>query len=344
MLNERSQKVLCAIVQTYINNPEPVGSSFITKRYSFNLSPATVRNIMADLEEQGFLSQPHTSAGRIPTDMGYRLFVNSLHSEIEYQPDNRSSLYKMVNELESIKDDINILLEETTKRLSVFSHYLSVAVSPSTRISTFNRIEFLRHRGSQVVAVLLTDEGLIKNKVLDVGSDLSQRHLNRISEYLNSEFHGYSLIEIRAKIIREMAKEKDLCDTLISRAIRICKDALFFPYDDLFIAGFAEVLGLPDFSDVEKIKEISKAIEDKHHMLQILEKISDTDGVKVIIGAENSIMQMKGFSLVASSYKEGDRPIGCVGMIGPTRMDYSRAIAVVNTTARFLSRVLTDRK
>ncbi len=342
MLDERNKKILCAVIQSYINNPDPVGSRFITKKYAFSLSPATIRNIMSDLEEMGFLSQPHTSAGRVPTDKGYRFYVDSLYSG-ENQSDNRTFVYELTEELESIKNDIDTLLSETTKRLSNFSHYLSVALSPKTGIATFNRIKLLKHKGNHVVTVLFTDEGLIKNRVVDVDSELTQRDLNRISAYLNSEFHGCTLDEIRSRIIKEMAKEKVLCDRLISRAIRICREALSFPYGDIFISGFSEVLGLPDFSDVEKIKEISRAIEDKHLIVKLLDRLSEVEGVQIIIGSENSVAEMRKFSVVASTYKEGSKPIGCVGIIGPTRMDYSKTITMVDIAARFITRMFSGR-
>lgn len=343
MLNERNRKILCAIVQSYINSPEPVGSGLITKRYSFNLSSATIRNIMSELEDMGFLSQPHTSAGRVPTDKGYRQYVNSLCPEEDEQPDSGISVYDLMKELETIKNDTGILLNETTKRLSNFSHYLSIALSPRTGASFFNRIELFKHRGKQIVTVFFTEEGLVKNKILNIGFDIPQRDLNRISAYLNSEFHGRSLDEIRSIILKEMEEEKDLCDTLISRAVRICRETLFSPWDDIFISGFSEVLGLPDFSDVEKIKEIARAIEDKHLILEILDRLIEMDGVQVIIGSENPVVEMKGFSIVASTYKEGNRAIGCVGMIGPTRMDYLKAMSMVDTASRFITKVLSER-
>ncbi len=342
MLDERDRKILCAIVQSYIINPDPVGSGFITRKYAFRISPATIRNVMSDLEEMGFLRQPHTSAGRVPTDKGYRFYVDSLSSG-EYQQGDRTSLHELTKELETIKKDINILLSETTRRLSTLSHYLSVALSPKAEIATFNSIRLLKHKGCKVVTVLFTDEGLVKNKVIEASCELTQRDLNRIAAYLNTEFCGYTLDEIRMKIVREMAKEKVLCDTLISRAISICRETLSLPYGDIFISGFSEVLGLPDFSDVEKIKEISRAIEDKHLIVKLLDKLSESDGVQVIIGSENSVTEMKGFSVIAANYKEGGKPIGSVGIIGPTRMDYSRSMAIVDMAAKFITRMLAGR-
>lgn len=273
---------------------------------------------MSDLEELGFLNQPHTSAGRVPTNKGYRFYVDYLYAHGR-RYDNRAFLYEITRELESIKNDMDILLSEATKRLSNFLHYIGVALSPKAGSATFNTIKLLKHRRHHVVAVLFTDEGLVKNKVINVGCDMTQRDLNRIAAYLNSEFYGYTFNEIRVKIIREMAEEKILCDSLITKAMAICRDALSSPYGDLFILGFSEVLGLPDFSDIERIKEISRAMEDNRLIVRLLDKLSESAGdeVQVIIGSENSLAEMKGFSIVATNYKEGSRPIGSVGVIGP---------------------------
>jgi len=344
MLDERDSEVLCAIVQSYINNPDPVGSRFITRKYAFSLSPATIRNIMSDLEEMEFLMQPHTSAGRVPTDKGYRFYVDYLYAHGR-RYENRTFLYEITKELESIKNDIDMLLSEATRKLSNFSHYLGVALSPKAGSATFNTIKLLKHRRHHVVAVLFTDEGLVKNKVINVGCDLTQRDLNRTASYLNSEFYGYTFNEIQARIIKELAEEKILCDSLISRAMAICRDALSSPYGDLFISGFSEVLGLPDFSDIERIKEISRAMEDKRLIVRLLDKLSESagEGVQVLIGAENSLAEMKGFSLVAANYKEGRRPVGSVGVIGPTRMDYPKTIAMVDIVSRFITQVIEGR-
>lgn len=342
MLDERDKKVLCAIVQSYIDRPDPVGSEYITRKYSFSLSSATIRNIMAELEEMGFLIQPHTSAGRVPTDKGYRLYVNGLCPS-EYKFDDRAIVANITRELESMKSNLDLLLSETTKRLSSLSHYLSIALSPKAGTAKFSRIKLLRHRKNQVVTVLFTEEGMVKNNIVDIESELSQRDLNRISSYLNSEFSGLTLHEIRTKIIREITKDKLIFDTLVSNAINICKEILSTSSENLFVYGFSEVLGLPDFSEVERIREISKAIEDKNVIVQLLDKLSESEGVQVIIGAENFLKEMKNLSIVASTYKERNRPIGCVGIIGPTRMDYPRAIAMVDFAAKLITRVLDEK-
>jgi heat-inducible transcriptional repressor len=341
MLDERSRKILYAVIQDYINFPDPVGSRTVARKYPLGISPATIRNIMADLEEMGFLKQPHASAGRVPTDMGYRFYVDFLTSGPGCS--NKELLKDLYRRLETLKDNIDILFSETTKTISLLSHYLGVAMSPKPDIVTLKRVEFIRYRADAIVAMLFTDEGIIKNKVIPLDSELTQKDLNRIAGYLNSEFSGVTFHEIRRKIIHEMSKEKSMCDTLISKAIKICQEAFFSPHGDLFISGLSWVLELPDFADLQKIKELSKAIEDKHTIIKLLDKLSELDGVQIIIGSENSLDEMKDFSVVVSAYKEENKPVGVIGIIGPTRMNYSKAISIVDTTAHFITKMLSER-
>ncbi len=341
MFEDRIHKILWAVVESYITNPDPVGSRFVTKKYEFNLSAATIRNAMADLEEMGFLQQPHTSAGRIPTDKGYRFYVDYLSLQGSHADAHLTN--EIIRRLENIRNDIDGLLEETSKMLSTFSHYLGVALSPRPEQTKLRGINLFAYKEGRIMVVLLTDEGLVKNKIVRLDSDLTQRDLNRISDYLNSEFAGQALDHIKARIVREMYRDKVLCDTLIAKAIRICEEAFSFDYGNIFISGLSEVLGLPDFSDLQRIKEISRAIEDKHLIVKLIDMLSKSEGVRVVIGSENPASELKKLSLVISSYKEGDRPIGTIGIIGPTRMDYMKAITIVDTTARFITRILSEK-
>ena len=342
MLSERSKKVLYAVVQSYINFPDPVGSRVVTKRYAFGLSPATIRNIMSDLEEMGFLTQPHTSAGRVPTDLGYRFYVDLLAEEGVHDS-NLEILQGLYRRLEALRNDIDMLLSETTRNLSLLSHYLGVAMSPMPDTTTLRKINLLKYQADKIAAVLFTDEGLVKNKVVSIDSEISQKDLNRIAGYLNAEFSGLTFDEIRLKVISEMSKEKIRCDRLISKAMKICQDVLYFPQNDLFVSGLSEVLDLPDFADLKKIRELSKAIEDKHTIIKLLDKLSESDGIQIIIGSENSMDELKKLSMVISPCKEGDKPIGVVGIIGPTRMNYAKAMYIVENTAKFITRMLTGK-
>ena len=344
ILSERSRKILYAVVQSYINYPDPVGSRVVTKRYPFGLSPATVRNIMADLEDMGFLTQPYTSAGRVPTDLGYRFYVDSLVRESELNANIEVEILQgLYRRLEILKNNIELLLSETTKSLSMLSHYLGIAMSPTPDMTTLRKINLLKYNADKVAVVLFTDEGLIRNKIIAVDADISQKDLNRIATYLNSEFSGFTFDEIKMKILKEMSREKIQCDHLISKAMRICKEALCFPLNELFISGLSEVLSLPDFADLTAIRELSKAVEDKHNIIKILDTLSELDGVQIFIGSENEPSELKKLSLVASPCIEDERPVGVVGIIGPTRMNYAKAIYIVENTAKFISKMISER-
>jgi heat-inducible transcriptional repressor len=338
MLNERDFRVLCAVVQSYIDRPDPVGSRFVTKRYKLNFSPATIRNIMADLEEMGFLRQPHTSAGRVPTDKGYRLYVDSLR-DAEYRTHDEKYAGFLSNGLEALRSDLHTLLEESSRMLAAASHCLAFAVAFRPNRTTLNRIQLFRYRGRQTAAVVITNEGLIKSKVLDSDFGLTQRELNRLSDYLNSQYSGRTIDEIRTEMLRQLSKEKALCDILISKVVAICRDAFHFPDSDVIFSGLSELMALPDLSG--RINELARAMEDRRLIMGLLDSLGGAaEGVSVVIGSENPMEEMKRFSLVTASFKTGGRPVGSVGMIGPTRMDYAKAISLVGATARYITNAL----
>ncbi|MEJ2183571.1 MAG: heat-inducible transcriptional repressor HrcA [Nitrospirota bacterium] len=339
MLNERSRSILRAIVQSYIESGAPVGSRLLTRRHGFTLSPATIRNIMVDLEDMGYLSQPHTSAGRVPTDKGYRFYVDAL--DPGEQADARKLMTLLESRFSSAQEDVNTLLGEITRTLAKVSHYLCFAVPLRAEETTLNRIQMFRYRGDRLAVVLLTNEGLIANKVLESDFGLSQRDLNRISDYVNTEYSGLSIAEIRSCIRRQMSKERALCDILINRATALCREALSFPCGEVIVSGMSEFIGLPEFSG--KINEIAQAIEDKRRILDLLESFTESpERVRVLIGRENPDEGMRNLSIIAAQYGQGEKPLGSVGIIGPTRMDYLRAIAMVEAVARFVSGTISQ--
>lgn len=342
LLDERRRKVLCAVVESYINSPEPVGSRAVTKRYDFGVSPATIRNIMADLVEMDFLMQPHTSAGRVPTDRGYRFYVDLIVNEWGSRFNN-NILQEFYERLAALKDNIGGLLNESTKTISMLSHYLGIAMSPLSDITTLQKLELIKFKADKIAVIIFTDEGLIKNNVISLDTDISQRDLNRITAYLNTEFAGLTLQEIRLKVFEEMARDKLQCDRLILKAMQICRKALSLTFSDFFISGLSEVLELPDFADLKKIRELSRAIEDKHTIIKLLNKVIESDGVQIMIGSENDMDDMKELSIVVSACRDEGRPIGVIGIIGPTRMDYEKAIFIVDCTAKYITKILAER-
>jgi len=341
-LSERNKKILWAIIQSYITLKGPVGSSTVTKRYPLGLSPATVRNTMADLEELGYIIQPHTSAGRIPTEKGYRLYVNTLLKESLYI--NKVLLQRLSNRLRLIEKDVNRLIKETSKTLSIFSNYLGIATSPKADEITLKYIEFIKHRENKVFGVLISKEGIVKNKVIVLEDALTQKQLDKINNYLIDELTGLTLREIKAKILTQISQEKTICDKLISNALRLCKDIIAWETEHMYYAGeISGTTNLPDFATMKQIKEIFKAIEDKHLMVKLLDKMAASEGVQVFIGSENILSEMKEFSMVASTYNEGGRTLGTIGIIGPTRMDYEKVIQIVDFTAKTLTQIFSER-
>jgi len=204
-----------------------------------------------------------------------------------------------------------------------------------------NKIELLKYRDNQLAVILFTDEGIIKNKIVPVDPEISQKELNRIAEYINSRFKGQSLDEIKRLILKEMSRERVLCDSLISESIRICRNAFSSAPGNIYISGLSEVLRLPDFCDIDRIRELLQTLEAKHMIINLLDHIADSEGTQVLIGAENPLDAMKQFSVVAATYKEGNRPMGTVAIIGPKRMNYQEAISIIDSTARFITKLLS---
>ncbi len=341
MLDERSRQILNAVIQSYINRPDPVGSRYVTKKYDFGVSPATIRNIMADLEEMGFLSQPHTSAGRVPTDRGYRFYVDSLLNDKKCSFDAQIA-QDIVKRLEGIKNDINAFFAEVSATLSRMSNYMGIAQPPKTESATFKKLELIRYKEDSIVAVLLTNESIIRSRILRVAPPLTQEDLNRIAGYMNTEYSGLSVDEIRTILTNRIKTERVMWDNLLVRAIKIYEQLLAFTDNELFMEGLFDVMSMPEFSDISRIRDAYRAIKDKHMLLRIVEDLSKTEGVQVIIGAENPIEELNRFSIVASTYGACGKKMGVIALIGPTRMDYSKAISMVEMVSNCICETLNE--
>ncbi len=341
VLDERSRKILWAVTKSYIASNGPVGSRTVTRKYSFALSPATIRNTMADLEELGYITQPYTSAGRIPTERGYRLYVNSILKKHTLAKNKRKRLLKQLSDnLPSIEKDVYKLIKEVvSKTLSALSHYLGVATPPKEEDIILKRIEFLKHDREKVFGILISEEGIIKNKIIYLEELFTQKQLNKIARYLNNELTGLTLGEIRTKIISQISREKTICNELIINALMLCKKLIEWETENMFHVGeISGTANLPDFANMKQIKELFRAIEDKHLMVK-----PGSEGVQVLIGSENTISEMKELSMVGSTYNDGNRTLGTIGVIGPTRMDYEIVIPIVDLTAKTLTQILSER-
>jgi heat-inducible transcriptional repressor len=340
MMNARHHGVLRAIVQDYIRTAEPVGSRTISRNYGFSLSAATIRTIMADLEELGYVAQPHTSAGRVPTDRGYRLYVDSLMDRPPLSPAEVEQIEQHVGLSTS---EIEDLLKEAGKLLSALSPYVAVALAPRLTDSQFQRVEFVALTHERVLVILLADTGLVHHKTIVVEEALTQEDLDRMGRCLSDLLRGRTLREVRDLLVSKMAEEKALYDRMLAQALRLGAQAFAGETEaDVYVAGAARIADQPEFADIHKMKSLYAAFEDKSKLVMLLSECMRNEGCRIFIGSEIPLQNIQELSVVASPYRRGGQVLGVLGIFGPTRMDYGRTLALVDTTANQLSRSLTE--
>jgi len=341
-LNERSQNILEAIVLEYIRSAFPVGSQTLTKNLDFKLSPATIRNIMADLEDTGYLLQPHTSAGRVPTEKGFRFYVDRLMEDVLSQEEESGS-NRYQGSWPGKWEDSKGLFEETSRMLSTESHYAGMVLAPRFSQTIFKQVEFILLRKNHLLAIFVSQDGFLHERFLVVDEDYTQKELNRIASYLNNEFRGTTLSQVRKRILALMKAEEDMYDQLMQKALELARKAMSIAQDgELYLGGTANIFDLPEFSDVDKMKALFKAFEEKAMIVQLLDECLSTGGVQVLIGSENAFLGVPECSLVIASYKRRDQTLGSLGVIGPIRMDYSKVIPLVSHTAKLISHALEE--
>ena len=338
---ERSRRVLEAVILEYIKGGVPVGSRAIAKKYGLSVSPATIRNVMADLEELGLLYQPHTSAGRVPTELGLRVYIDAIlkiqQLSIADREQIRRSYRGGVSRVEG-------LLQETSKVLSSFSKQAGVVLTPRLSHAVFKRIEFVRLRTSMVMTILVSQAGIVHNTVFEIQEDISQEELDKYGRYLNDMLQDLALHQVKARLLEEMQKEKVLFDRLLSKALELSQKALQenIENSELYIGGRTNLLDNPEFADVEQMRRIFNAFEEKSKIIDLLDKSMSAGGVNIFIGSESELLDMERVSFITSPYASGNEVLGTLGVIGPTRMDYSRIIPLVDYTARLLSEMLEE--
>ncbi len=338
-LNERDKKVLHAVIDSYIATGFPIGSAVLVKTHDFGLSPATIRNIMAELEETGYLTHPHTSAGRIPTDKGYRYYIDSL---IRFERDAEVIIDQLRQAPPPHAENLQTLMEEASQFLATLSHYTGVVVAPSEPEGKYRHIEFIRLRGKQVLIIFVTGSGAVQNKLIELDERISQHELNTFSSYLGEELEHRSLAEVRQRLLEQMREEKQLFARLLDETCRASREVQEQESEKVYIGGTSQILDAPEFADADKMRALFKALEDKYKLVRLLEKSAAAAGIKVFIGSENPFFGMQGCSLVVSSYKAG-HVVGTLGVIGPVRMQYKQVIRVVDYTSKLLSRILEER-
>ncbi len=336
-LTERSKQILEAIIEDYIVTAEPVGSRTVTRSHGLSLSPATVRNVMADLEEMGFLASPHTSAGRVPTDMAYRFYVDSL---LELRNIARNEQEEIRKRCSMAGRDLGEALKETSRMLSSLSHYTGIVVAPRFTANVFRHIEFIKLSGSRLLVILVSRNGTVQNKIIETVDEIRPADLVRMSNYLNHLLKGLTIAQVKEKIVTEMKSDKIRYDALLAKALEFSRQTLPESDSEVFIEGQANILEQPEFTDVTRMKEIFRAFEEKGQLLTLLDRCMEAQGVNIYIGAEAHLSQMVGMSLITATYMTGKNTLGVLGVIGPTRMGYAKVIPIVDYTAKLVSRLL----
>jgi heat-inducible transcriptional repressor len=338
VLNQRGRSVLNAIIKDYIETAEPVGSRTISKKNDIHLSPATIRNIMAELEDIGLIAQPHVSAGRVPTEEGLRFYVNSI---LELRPLADVEKRRIQNYLKESNLEVDDLLRTTSKMLAVVTEQAAIVSRPKSSATVFKHIEFIRMRDYLVLMVLVTESGLVQNKILEIEDNLSQPELDRLTHYLNELLCDLTLDQLKRKVLEEMKKDKDEFDALLSKALEISNQAFQDEtVGEVYIEGRTNLMRYPEFSQIEPLRKLFKAFEEKSILILLLEKSINASGIQIFIGSETRINEMGGCSVITASYNKGEYPIGTLGVIGPTRMDYDRVIPIVDYTAKVVSKIL----
>jgi heat-inducible transcriptional repressor len=352
--DSRGRAVLAAIIKEHLVTGEAVGSLVLSDRFAHGhgWSSATIRNVMAELEEAGLVEQPHTSAGRVPTDKGYRYYVDHMLGEARLSRADLKAIDAVFlsTGLDSSSSPER-LMEKASHALSELSENVGIVVSPSLAENRLSHIEFLQLSDNRILVVLVTTSNIIHNKIIRLEENLTQEDLERTARYLNTEFSGKSLITIRAEILELMREEKALYDRLLRNAILLCDMSLNGEEStgEVYVDGASNMLTKPDFVDVERMRELFRTFEEKSRLLKILNECVSREqpafrgDVNVVIGREHPISSMRNCALITAPYRIGfnENP-GTLGVVGPMRIEYSRIMAMVNYMARLIERRLGE--
>jgi heat-inducible transcriptional repressor len=339
MDNDRGRRILAALVREYIVSGDPIPSSLLVDAAGHGVSSATVRSVLAKLEDEGFVQQPHASAGRIPTDLGYRFYVDLL---LEAKRSPRSA---NVVEARLRRDGgpglPESVLTQASHVVSQASRHVGFALRPAPQMAVFERVEFVPLNSTRVLVVIIARGGHVSQKVLDLAEPLTADELHQAANYLNIEFSGLPLHRAREAVLARMQQERLLYDALLARAMRLASSTFAdLPEETgLFVDGAASLLDEEQGLTLSTLHALVVLIEEKQRLIRLLNECIDVPGLTVVIGAEHQDPSLRSFSLVASTYEEASGT-GAVGVIGPTRMRYSRAIAVVDAAAQAVTRLL----
>ncbi len=351
--DSRGQTILSAVINEHFVTGEPVGSKAIAEKFAnaSGLSSATIRSVMSELEELGLLEQPHTSAGRVPTDTGYRFYVDNLLGVLSISNDD---LHKIGDEFGLNANDFaetpDRLMERTSQLLSVLSNNVGIVVSPGLASDRLQHIEFVNLSDNRILVVLVSAPNIVHNRIIRLTVPLLREELEQCANYINVEHAGKSLSEIRAEIIRLMHEEKALFDKLLQTAVILCSQSIENEEDSLgevFVEGTSNMLQKSDFADLERLRELLSTIGEKSRLVQILNECiahdkTSSGEVQVFIGSENRTPSLRNCTLISAPYRIGDSSaVGTLSVLGPTRIEYARMISIVSYVARVLEKMMS---
>jgi heat-inducible transcriptional repressor len=334
MLDDRAKLLLKALVERYIADGQPIGSRTLSRASGLELSPATIRNVMSDLEELGLIASPHTSAGRIPTARGYRLFVDTMltaePTHLEAPP--------------LIQDQPQRVIASAASLLSNLSHFVGVVVAPK-RSSVFRHIEFLRLSERRLLVILVTPEGDVQNRVIFTDREYTSSELVEATNYLNAHYSGLAIEQMRERIKHEVEQLRSEIGTLMAAAVEVGADTFGKVADEVVVAGERNLLSVSEFSgDMGQLRSAFELFEHKAALLRLLDNSSRAEGVRIYIGGESQLVPVEQLSIVTSPYEVDGKIVGTLGVIGPTRMAYDKMIQIVDITSKLVSNALSHQR
>ncbi|HNV34521.1 MAG TPA: heat-inducible transcriptional repressor HrcA [Bacillota bacterium] len=335
-MNTRKKEILQAVTEDYVSTAEPVGSRTISRKYLTELSPATIRNEMADLEYEGYLEQPHTSAGRVPSEKGYRFYVDMLMRD---KPLTQEEMGKVLQEYARRRGEIQALSRAAAKVLAELANCAAVVISPGVQCGSIKHIQMAGISQDDIMMIVITSAGALEHRLIRLRNSLSQNDLDVVSAILNRRLRGLSFADLTRQVIRTVRSELSAYSELASQALEILTSSGICPSEEsVHMDGIANFLEQPEFKQIERARPVLRLLESQAHMLNLMSGYRT--GVTVRIGSENTLEELRDCSIISASYGHAGKVMGTIGVVGPTRMDYSKAISLVRFMAEGISELL----
>ncbi len=342
-LGERAQTLLRVLIDRYIEEGEPVGSRTLSRVADLKLSPATIRNVMADLEDLGLVRAPHTSSGRVPTELAYRLFVDSLMIGRTTAGLDARKLERVL--VEAAQNDPQQMADTASNLLSGLTRFAGVVTVPKPSLAVFRQLDFVALSERRVLMVLVTRDGAVQNRILVTPKNYSQAELTRFSNYLSERLNGTSLTELRTRLMAELKDTRSRIEDGLADAVTLAESGVsgVGQDPDVAVAGQINLMGLDALSDMQHMRRLFSAFSEKRELIELLDQCERAEGVQIFIGKESGSPTFEECSVVGAPYTRDGEVVGVLGVVGPKRMQYDRVISIVDVTSRLLSRALTDR-